>query len=150
MVLIWAEERGCPSAASHLGKQATDAQVKQETWSMTSSQATMNATLHHCPLWEIMLCCRRAVTPLIQKQLVSMRHRMWEDKMRGLMHFSRDLSFNYIDIKPRLRVIRFESFLFSWEKPVCSITLRKHCFLIAEVKVAFKSYSYRRLQIPSM
>lgn len=40
---------------------------------MTSSQATMNATLHHCPLWEIMLCCRRTLTLLIKQEHVAMR-----------------------------------------------------------------------------
>lgn len=54
---VWAEVPECPSAGSHLGKQATNAQVEQETPYMTSSQATMNAMLHHCSLWEIMLCC---------------------------------------------------------------------------------------------
>ena len=29
----------------------------RETWCMTSPRATTSATLHHCPLWEIMLCC---------------------------------------------------------------------------------------------
>lgn len=41
---------------------------------MTSSQATVNATLHHCPLWEILLCCSGTLTVLIRRGHVAMRH----------------------------------------------------------------------------
>lgn len=66
----WTSQRSFPP-----GNQTTDAQFKQGVWYMTSPWATHCATLHHCALWERMLCWRGTVIIPITWQHAALRHK---------------------------------------------------------------------------